>query len=127
MLAVIVFVVAGALLPWREITWLAAAQAFGLLLVRAVAKLSAMILSGGTLPVGKRLLAGVGIQPLSATTMLMALEMNRFYPTIDNSALQLAFLAAAIMEIAGPVLCRLALNRAGETAVEKEISGGTRR
>ena len=125
MLAIIVFVVIGALLPWREITWITAAQALGLLLARAAAKLLAMVLSGGTLPVVKRLLAGVGIQPLSATTLLMAFEMGRFYPEIGAS-LQLAFLAAAIMEIAGPVLCRLALNRAGETAVEREIPGGAR-
>ncbi|MDR2789339.1 MAG: cation:proton antiporter [Candidatus Accumulibacter sp.] len=124
MLAIIVFVVVGALLPWREVTWLTAAQAFGLLLFRAAAKLAAMLLSGGTLPVGKRLLVGVGIQPLSATTMLMALEMGRFYPEIGVSALQLAFLSAAIMEIAGPVLCHLALNRANEAAAERKIPGG---
>ncbi|MDR0380094.1 MAG: cation:proton antiporter [Candidatus Accumulibacter sp.] len=125
MLAIIVFVVIGALLPWRELTWLTAVQALGLLLVRAAAKLLAMILSGGTLPVGKRLLTGVGIQPLSATTVLIAFEMDRFYPGIGNSALQLALFSAAIMEIAGPLLCRLALNRANETATEKEIPGGT--
>ena len=34
------------------------------------------------------------------------------------------FFAAAIMDLAGPVLCRFALNRAGETAAEKEIPGG---
>jgi Kef-type K+ transport system membrane component KefB len=126
MLAIIVFVMVGALLPWREVTWLMTAQALGLLLVRAAAKLLAMTLSGGTLPVGKRLLVGVGIQPLSATTLLMAFEMGRFYPEIGHSALQLAFLAAAIMEIVGPVLCRQALNRAGETAIDEEITGGAR-
>jgi hypothetical protein len=101
-----------------------AAQAVGLLLARAAAKLLAMVLSGGALSVGKRLLAGVGIQPLSATMVFVAFEIGRFYPEIGASSLQLAFFAAAIMDIAGPVLCRLALNRAGETAAEKELPGG---
>jgi Kef-type K+ transport system membrane component KefB len=124
MLAIILFVVVGASLPWRDVTWLMAAQAIGLLLVRAATKLLAMALSGGALSGGKRLLVGIGIQPLSATAVFMAFEIGRLYPEIGNSALQLAFLAAAIMDIAGPVLCRLALNRAGETAVEKEVPGG---
>ena len=124
MLAIILFVVVGASLPWRDATWLLAVQALGLLLVRAAAKLAAMALSGGTLPAGKRLLAGVGIQPLSATAVFMAFEISRLYPEIGPSALVLAFLAAAIMDIAGPVLCRFALNRAGETANEKVAPGG---
>lgn len=124
MLAIILFVVVGASLPWRDATWLLVVQALGLLLVRAAAKLAAMALSGGTLPAGKRLLAGVGIQPLSATAVFMVFEVGRLYPEIGNVSLQLAFFAAAIMDLAGPVLCRFALNRAGETAAEKEIPGG---
>ena len=103
---------------------LLAVQALGLLLVRAAAKLAAMALSGGTLSAGKRLLAGVGIQPLSATAVFMVFEVGRLYPEVGNVSLQLAFFAAAIMDLAGPVLCRFALNRAGETAAEKEIPGG---
>lgn len=124
MLAIILFVVVGASLPWRDFTWLTGIQAFGLLAVRAMAKMLAMVLSGGTLPLGKRLLAGVGIQPLSATAVFMAFEIARLYPEISRSALALAFFAAAIMDIAGPVLCRFALNRAGETATDKETPGG---
>ncbi|MDR3299674.1 MAG: cation:proton antiporter [Candidatus Accumulibacter sp.] len=123
MLAIILFVVVGASLPWRDITWLMAAQALGLLLVRAAAKLLAMTLSGGALSIGKRLLVGIGIQPLSATAVFMAFEISRYYPEIGNSALQLAFFAAAIMDFAGPVLCRLALNRAGETVAGNESGG----
>ena len=124
MLAIILFVVVGASLPWREFTWVTGLQAVGLLLVRALAKLLSLALSGGSLPLGKRLLAGVGIQPLSATAVFMAFEISRLYPEIGPSALVLAFLAAAIMDIAGPVLCRFALNRAGETANEKVAPGG---
>ena len=124
MLAIILFVVVGASLPWRDFTWLTGLQALGLLLVRALAKLLSLMLSGGSLPLGKRLLTGVGIQPLSATALFMALEIARLYPEIGPSALALAFFAAAIMDIAGPVLCRFALNRAGETATEKVAPGG---
>ncbi|MDR2452626.1 MAG: cation:proton antiporter [Candidatus Accumulibacter sp.] len=123
-LAIILFVVVGASLPWRDFTWLAGAQALGLLLARAAAKLLSMAASGGALPMGKRLLAGIGIQPLSATSLFMAFEISQLYPGIGYSALRLAFFAAAIMDIAGPLLCRYAVNRAGETATDKESSGG---
>ncbi len=124
MLAIILFVVVGASLPWRDFTWVTGLQAVGLLFVRALAKMLSLALSGGSLPLGKRLLAGVGIQPLSATAVFMAFEIARLYPEIGQSALVLAFFAAAIMDIAGPVLCRFALNRAGETATEKVAPGG---
>ncbi|MDR3087451.1 MAG: cation:proton antiporter, partial [Azoarcus sp.] len=124
MLAIILFVVVGASLPWRDFTWLMGAQAMGLLLARAAAKSLAMALAGGTLPLGQRLLVGLGIQPLSATAVFMAFEVSRLHPEIDNPALQLAFFAAAIMDIFGPVVCRFALNRSGETATEKENHGG---
>ena len=124
MLAIILFVVVGASLPWRDFTWMTGLQALGLLLVRALAKLLSQVLSGGSLQLRNRLLVGVGIQPLSATAVFMAFEIARLYPEIGQSALVLAFFAAAIMDIAGPVLCRFALNRAGETATEKVASGG---
>ena len=124
MLAIILFVVVGASLPWRDFTWLTALQAAGLLLVRAAAKLLSLAISGGSLPLAKRLLTGVGIQPLSATAVFMAFEIARLYPEIGQSALTLAFLSAAIMDIAGPVLCRFALKRAGETIVKQAVPGG---
>lgn len=126
LLAVILFVVVGASLPWRDAGWLLAAQALGLLLARASAKFLAMALSGGTLSIRQKLLTGLGIQPLSATALFMAFEINQLYPEISNLALQLAFFAAAIMDFAGPVLCRFALNCAGEAAVEQEIPGAFR-
>jgi hypothetical protein len=123
MLAIILFVVVGASLPWSGVTGLMAAQALGLLIVRAAAKLLAMAVSGGALSLGKRLLTGIGIQPLSATALFKAFEIGRLYPEIGNPALQLAFFAAALMDIAGPVLCRFALNRAGETDFRNQESG----
>ena len=124
MLAIVLFVTVGASLPWREASWLLLAQAVGLLFVRLMAKLLAMGTSGGSLPVGKRLLAGVGIQPLSATAAFMALEIGRLYPEAGLAAMQLALFSVALMNFAGPVLCRFALTRAGETPAEEPMSGG---
>ena len=114
LLAIILFIVVGASLPWQDFTWLTGVQALGLLLVRAAAKLAAPALADRSLPMEKRLLVGIGIQPLSATAIFMAYELAGLYPEIGRSALTLAFFAAALMEVAGPLLCRFALKRAGE-------------
>ena len=71
-------------------------------------------------------MVGLGIQPLSATAVFMAYEIAALYPEVGRSALLLPLLAAAIMEIAGPVLCRLALVRAGETAGDGEKKEASR-
>jgi Kef-type K+ transport system membrane component KefB len=114
LLAIVLFVIVGASLPWQEFTWLAGLQAVGLLLVRAAAKAAALAWSGSSLPLPKRLLVGVGIQPLSATAVFMAYEIAGLYPEVGRSALALPLFAAAMMELAGPALCRLALIRSGE-------------
>jgi len=124
LLAIILFVIVGASLPWRELTWLTGLQALGLLLVRALAKILALYVAGGELPPKKRLLVGVGIQPLSATAVFMAYELVALYPEVGRSALLLALFAAAIMELAGPALCRVALTRAGESEVGRQSAGG---
>lgn len=124
LLAIILFVVVGAALPWHEFTWLTALQALGLLLVRALAKVAALAWAGGGLPLAKRLMVGVGIQPLSATAVFMAYELAGLYPEIGRSALALPLLAAAIMEIVGPALCRFALIQSGEALAEDKAKGG---
>lgn len=123
LLAIILFVVVGASLPWQEFTWLTGIQALGLLIVRALAKVSALVWGGGSLPLAKRLGVGIGIQPLSATAVFMAYEISGLYPEIGRAALTLPLFAAAIMEIAGPALCRYALTQAGET-VDSGNKGG---
>lgn len=124
LLAIVLFVIVGASLPWRDFTWLAGIQALGLLLVRAAAKAGAMAWSGGDLPLPKRLLVGVGIQPLSATAVFMAYEIANLYPEVGRSALTLPLFAAALMELVGPALCRLALRRAGECGNDTRARGG---
>jgi hypothetical protein len=81
--------------------------------------------AGGGLPaVARRVLVGIGIQPLSATAVFMAYEIAGLYPEIGRSSLSLPLFAAAIMELAGPALCRFALTRAGETAATDNSKGG---
>lgn len=123
LLAIILFVIVGASLPWQSFTWLIGLQAAGLLVVRALAKIGALALAGGSLPLPKRLLVGIGIQPLSATAVFMAYEIASLYPEIGRSALALSLFAAAIMELAGPALCRLALLRSGETETGAPTKG----
>lgn len=124
LLAIILFVVVGASLPWHEFTWMTGIQALGLLAVRAMAKVAALAWAGGGLPLAKRLLVGVGIQPLSATAVFMVYELAALYPEIGRSALTLPLLAAAIMDITGPALCRYALVKSGETAANQTFKGG---
>ncbi|HEX6734913.1 MAG TPA: cation:proton antiporter [Azonexus sp.] len=124
LLAIILFVVIGASLPWAAFTWMNGLQALGLLAVRATAKMAAVALTGGSLPRNKRLLVGLGIQPLSATAVFMAYELAGLYPEIGLSGLALPLFAAAIMELTGPALCRLALHRSGECADDRPANGG---
>lgn len=92
--------------------------------LRAAAKAAALAWSGGSLPLPKRLLVGMGIQPLSATAVFMAYELASLYPEVGRSALTLPLFAAAMMELAGPALCRLALRRSGECENEAGERGG---
>jgi NhaP-type Na+/H+ or K+/H+ antiporter len=124
LLAIVLFVIVGASLPWHEFTWLTGLQALGLLLVRAVAKVAAMAWSGGSLPLPKRLLVGMGIQPLSATAVFMAYELASLYPEVGRTALTLPLFAAAMMELAGPALCRLSLQKSGECERTTKDHGG---
>lgn len=117
LLAVVLFVVTGAMLPLSDMTLPAVVQVLGLLLVRGLAKFGGVTLFGqADLPMAKRRLVGLGIQPLSATAIFMAAELAAIYPEVSGQALVLPLLAAAVMEFIGPQLCRAALVRAGETA-----------
>jgi hypothetical protein len=52
---------------------------------------------------------------LSATAIFMGAELAAIYPEVSGQALLLPLLAAALMELAGPQLCRYAFKQAGET------------
>jgi len=124
LLAIVLFVIIGASLPWQDLSWLTLIQALGLLAVRALAKIGAQLWSGSSLSRRKSLLVGLGIQPLSATAVFMVYEISSLYPEIGRSALTLPLFAAALMELAGPALCRMALNRSGESERGLAAKGG---
>jgi hypothetical protein len=71
----------------------------------------------------KRLLVATGIQPLSATAVFMAYEIAGLYPEIGRSALALSLFAAAVMELAGPALCRFALRARAKWKTAKGKGG----
>jgi Kef-type K+ transport system membrane component KefB len=115
LLAIVLFVITGATLPWEDFTLLTGLQALGLLAVRAAAKMVGVLYVGGSdLNRDRRFLVGLGIQPLSATAVFMTIELATLYPEVGRPALVLPLFAAALMEFAGPVLCKLAFVRAGE-------------
>ncbi|MBS0347603.1 MAG: cation:proton antiporter [Proteobacteria bacterium] len=115
-LAIVLFVVTGAMLPLNDLNPITGLQALGLIVVRGLAKFAGVLVTGRQdLPIAKRRLVGIGIQPLSATAIFMAAELAGIYPEVSGQALLLPLLAAALMEFAGPQMCRYALNKAGET------------
>lgn len=124
LLAIVLFVIIGATLPWAEFTWIIGLQALALLVVRALAKVLAQAWAAPRLGLRKSLLVGLGVQPLSATAVFMAYELATLYPEVGRSALTLALFAAAIMELAGPALCRWALHWSGEADPERNQRGG---
>jgi hypothetical protein len=75
------------------------------------------------LPARQRLLIGMGIQPLSATAVFMAAELASLYPEVAHASLTLPLFAAALMELVGPILCREAFRRAGETGIQSPRGG----
>lgn len=115
-LAILLFVVTGAMLPLGELDWSTGVQALGLILMRGLAKFVGVVSTGRRdLPLDKRRLVGIGIQPLSATAIFMAAELATLYPEVSSQPLLLPLIAAAMMEFVGPQLCKRALQRAGET------------
>lgn len=114
-LAIVLFVVTGAMLPLDEMSEVLLLQAVGLILVRGVAKFVGVVATGRRdLPLARRSLVGLGIQPLSATAIFMAVELALIYPEVSTQAMLLPLLAAALMEFVGPQLCRQAFVAAGE-------------
>ena len=114
-LAVILFVLAGASLPWTEFTLLGLIDAVALLCLRGMAKYVGAWVGCRDLPVRQRRLVGLGIQPLSATAIFMAVELQATFPEVASQPLLIPLIAAAMMEILGPTLSRRAMVAAGET------------
>lgn len=123
-LAIILFVAIGASLPWQEVNAVTCLQAVGLLAMRAVAKIAAICAASGGLAMRRRFLVGLGVQPLSTTAVIMVYGIAGLYPEFGRSALLLPLFAAAIMELAGPLCCQVALDRAGEAEISHRSGKG---
>ena len=65
------------------------------------------------------------VRPFKGTVIILSGRnetIEKYFETI--SALQASVFAAAIMELAGPALCRLALRKSGETETATATQGG---
>lgn len=112
--AIVLFVVTGATLPWSDMTWTVLLQAVGLLIVRAIARFSALWWGRNGMGYRRNYLIMLGTQPLSVTAIYMTYEIAGLYPDISRETLLLPLLAAAVMELVGPWLCRYAIQSSGE-------------
>jgi Kef-type K+ transport system membrane component KefB len=113
-LAVILFVLAGASLPWAEFTLLGVIDATALICLRGMAKYVGAWVGCRDLPARQRRLVGLGIQPLSATAIFMAVDLQTTFPEVASQPLLIPLIATAMMEMVGPTLSRRAMVAAGE-------------
>lgn len=87
-----------------------------LIAARALAKLGGVLLlarpSGISLRQG--LLLGLALSPAAGPVMVAAADLGRLYPELQGTLMPVALSAAAIMELAGPVIVALCLKLSGE-------------
>jgi Kef-type K+ transport system membrane component KefB len=60
------------------------------------------------------LLLGLALSPAAGPVMVAAAEIGRIYPQLQGTMVPVAMSAAAIMELAGPVIVALCLKWSGE-------------
>lgn len=70
----------------------------------------------GPLGFGRAALVALALQPMSATALLMALDVAALYPLDAGPLTALVLSAVALMELGGPLAVQFALRRAGEAA-----------
>jgi hypothetical protein len=115
LLAIVLFVIVGASLPWQDFTWITGLQALALLLVRGQRPSSARWrLPAAACPCP----SACWSPPASSRCRRQPSSWLMKSPAcIRKSAVRPSpcrSFAAAIMELAGPALCRLALRKSGE-------------
>lgn len=114
-LAVILFVLAGVSLPWGDFSLIGVIDATALICLRGMAKFLGAWVGCRDLPARQRRLVALGIQPLSATAIFMAMELHATFPEVAGQPLLIPLIATAMMEMIGPTLSRRAMVAAGET------------
>lgn len=90
--------------------------AFALIGVRSVAKLCGVLLLSRPAGISWRqgLLLGLALSPSAGPVMVAAADIGQLYPELQTTLVPVAMSAAAIMELAGPVIVALCLRWSGE-------------
>jgi len=83
---------------------------------RSLAKLCGVLLFARPAGISWRqgLLLGVALSPASGPIMVAASDLGQIYPQLQGTVMPVAMSAAAIMELAGPVIVALCLKWSGE-------------
>jgi Kef-type K+ transport system membrane component KefB len=114
---VVLFAVIGASLDPGALVRLAG-PAFAFAVVRVAAKTAATTLT--SLPSGvsrqKGVLLGLGLAPMSGVAVVLVQDTSAIYPEFSHYLLALVLAAVTILELAGPVLTKVALVQAREAA-----------
>ena len=87
-----------------------------LIAARSLAKLCGILLLARPAGISWRqgLLLGLALSPAAGPVMVAAAEIGRIYPQLQGTMIPVAMSAAAIMELAGPVIVALCLKWSGE-------------
>ena len=87
-----------------------------LIAARSLAKLCGILLLARPAGISWRqgLLLGLALSPAAGPVMVAAAEIGRIYPQLQGTMVPVAMSAAAIMELAGPVIVALCLKWSGE-------------
>ncbi len=114
-LVVMLFLVVGAQI---KIEHLLTGGVLALVLIgaRSLAKLCGILLLARPAGISWRqgLLLGLALSPTAGPVMVAAAEIGRIYPQLQGTMVPVAMSAAAIMELAGPVIVALCLKWSGE-------------
>ncbi len=114
-LVVMLFLVVGAQI---KIEYLLTGGFLALVLIgaRSLAKLCGILLLARPAGISWRqgLLLGLALSPAAGPVMVAAAEIGRIYPQLQGTMVPVAISAAAIMELAGPVIVALCLKWSGE-------------
>jgi Kef-type K+ transport system membrane component KefB len=83
---------------------------------RSLAKLCGVLLFARPAGISWRqgLLLGVALSPAAGPVMVAASDLGQLYPQLQGSLMPVAMSAAAIMELAGPIIVALCLKWSGE-------------
>jgi Kef-type K+ transport system membrane component KefB len=114
-LVVLLFLVVGIQI---RIEHLVTGGALALLLIggRILAKLGGVLLFARPAGISWRqgLLLGIALSPAAGPVMVAAADLGQLYPQLQGTLMPVAMSAAAIMELAGPIIVALCLKWSGE-------------